>query len=95
MLLYCEVKEVKMRIIKWLGVIVAGWTGFSAVAVEMPAGYTQLEWVRSTGQQNVNTGWKASKTLRATMDFIPLEQTGNSMLGIWYEFRCSYSRVEG
>ncbi|MCQ2393857.1 MAG: hypothetical protein MJ249_06155 [Kiritimatiellae bacterium] len=70
-----------MRIIKWLGVIVAGWTGFSAVAVEMPAGYTQLEWVRSTGQQNVNTGWKASKTLRATMDFIPHEQTGNIMLG--------------
>ncbi len=71
----------KKRISKWLGLLAAATAGFSAVAVEMPAGYTQLEWVRSTGLQNVNTRWKASKTLRATMDFIPLEQTGNSMLG--------------
>lgn len=70
-----------MQIRKWLGVMAAGLAGLAALAVEVPAGYTQLEWVRSTGQQCVNTGWKASTTLRATMDFVPLEQTGNSMLG--------------
>ena len=49
---------------------------------EMPEGYTMLDCLTTQSGAYVDTGVPASKTLRAEMDFAPLEYTGEVSLGM-------------
>ena len=61
--------------------VVASVAGFVRGEVPLPLDYTALEWIESTGHQRLNTGWRASATLRCELDFAPLETSGNIMFG--------------
>ena len=47
----------------------------------LPEEYVQVEYIKTSGKQCVNTGVKSSAALAAELDFIPHEYTGNSYLG--------------
>lgn len=56
----------------------------------LPEEYVQVEYIRTSGTQCVNTGVKSSRTLAAELDFIPHAYTGDSYLGykgIWRFFQ--------
>ena len=51
-------------------------------AGDLPAGYTRLEYIESTGTQYIDTGFQPNHTSRVVMDFEPTEQiTGAAVYG--------------
>lgn len=47
----------------------------------LPKEYVQVEYLQTSGKQCLNTEVKASATISAVMDFMPIERTGASYLG--------------
>jgi FlaG/FlaF family flagellin (archaellin) len=53
----------------------------------LPKDYIQVEFIKTSGTQCVNTGVKSSPLLSARLDFIPYETTGASYLGFGKQWR--------
>ena len=53
----------------------------------LPKDYIQVEFIKTSGKQCVNTGVKSSPLLSARLDFIPYEFTGASYLGFGKQWR--------
>ena len=69
-------------ILKSLMAAVAGLFAVTAGAeVELPSGYTQLDYIESTGQEYIDTKIDAAGDVTAVMDFMPLGYTGGGYLG--------------
>ena len=47
----------------------------------LPKDYIQVEYLQTSGEECLNTEVKASATISAVMDFMPIERTGASYLG--------------
>jgi hypothetical protein len=47
----------------------------------LPKDYIQVEYLQTSGKQCLNTEVKASATISAVMDFMPIERTGDAYLG--------------
>ena len=45
--------------------------------IVLPTGYTQLEWIKSDGNQYIDTGYYPSQKTKITCDFMPDEQNSN------------------
>lgn len=45
--------------------------------IVLPTGYTQLEWIKSDGNQYIDTGYYPSQKTTITCDFMPDEQNSN------------------
>lgn len=53
----------------------------------LPKEYVQVEFIKTSGTQCVNTGVKSSPLLSARLDFIPYKTTGASYLGFGQQWR--------
>ena len=54
------------------------------VVVDLPEGYTQLEYIQSSGTQYIDTGFKPTNNTRVTCESIfPLNGETNVLFGLW------------
>jgi len=56
----------------------------------LPEGYTQVEYIESTGTQYIDTRVSANSNIRFTVDVTPLEVVGYSLLGYYYSASDSF-----